>query len=60
MVPDHPDNNNDEGEEEDQDGYTIHAMHQKDIGIAGFSKVTFPEEEVLLNLFPDAHKILLF
>ena len=59
MMPDHPDNNDDEGEEEDEDGYTIHAMHQEDIGITRFIRVTFPEEEVSLNLFPDAHEILL-
>jgi hypothetical protein len=49
-----PDDYQNYGNQEDDNGDAVHAMHQKDVDIAWLIRVSFLQEQVLLDLIPDA------
>lgn len=44
----------DHSDQKDNDGNTVHAVHQEDIGIARLIWVALFQEQILLDLVPDA------
>ena len=59
VVSDSPDDQDDDCYQEHQYRNAVHAVHQKDVDIAGLIRVSFLQKEVLLDLIPDAAFILL-
>ena len=49
-----PHDHHDNCDQEYDDGDTVHAVHQEDVGVARLFGIAFLQEEILLNLVPDA------
>lgn len=55
-MPEQADDHYNNGNEKEEKRDAVHAMHEFDVNIPRFFGISFPEVEISLYLFPDAHK----